>query len=203
MGSLPTARLSIRRGGKTYRHVDGVGRQKDGTYVFQGIQFNPDGTIADPEETLWVYRNQFRLNDGGDKSSVKDPKIAAPNDTALTQWCNAVTKFFGLSGACQALFLGGFVAAGLHFDEILEIEGRFPTLNAIGAAGTKKTIAMQAAMSLFGGHDSNVVTRVTTPRLYDLAIGIAPSALATTIPIHGIQAWRKRSRLGTTGHPVR
>jgi hypothetical protein len=156
------------RGGKTYRHVDGVGRQKDGTYVFQGIQFNPDGSIADPEETLWVYRNRFQLNDGGDKSNVKDPKIATPNDAALTQWCNAVTKFFGPSGACQALFMAGFVAAGLHFDEILEIEGRFPTLNAVGAAGTKKTIAMQAAMSLFGGHDSNVVTRVTTPRLYDL-----------------------------------
>ncbi len=153
------------RGGRLYRMVSGIGRQSDGSWVLpNGIEYTADGQPR--ESSKWVYTNQFRLNEAGDNVGIKEPSIAKPSDSALTEWVSGLRGYFGPVGFAQALFLGGFVAAGVHFDTIQEQEGFFPILNAIGSAGVSKSITAEAVLSLIGQQDCGVFARASVPQIY-------------------------------------
>ncbi|WP_143473117.1 hypothetical protein [Limnothrix sp. PR1529] len=165
-GLLANRQIEYReRGGQLYRMVSGIGRQSDGSWVFPGgIEYTADGQFR--ERSKWVYTNEFRLNEAGETTSLKEPSIAKPSDTAIPDWINGLAGYFGPTGFAQALFLGGFVAAGVHFDTIQEQEGFFPILNAIGSAGVSKSVTAEAALALVGQQDCGMIARASVPQIY-------------------------------------
>lgn len=137
----------VNRSGKTYRCIDRWGQQEDGTWVFANYQFKPNGVPTNQEESLWFYNPLL-----GAADHILPPEILPSNSTALRNLLEAQSKFAG-SNFIYFLLCDGYVAASLHFQEILKIEKFFPILNPCGDPGSKKTVAVRSALSLAGWGD--------------------------------------------------
>ncbi len=132
------------RGGKTYKLADRHGEQDNGIWVFRDLQFDRDGNVTDSESSLTLFNPQL-----GGEDRMPVPIILPPNEEALPNLVTAMSKFFG-SQIEPALLTLGWVAAGVHFQTIIQKEGRFPLLNLVGDAGSGKSVVMECALSLVG-----------------------------------------------------
>lgn len=150
------------RGGRTYRLAERIGQQPDGTWVFEDIQFTRDGNPTTEEESGWV----FNPNLGGE-DRMPSPKIVPPEPTALKGLVDAMLKFHGKEGILPALMALGFVAAGVHYQEIMRREGHFPLINLYGDAGSNKSVAAQNALSLVGWANLGNLHRITVSAVYE------------------------------------
>lgn len=61
----------------------------------------------------------------------------------------------------------GYAAAGVHYQEILEREGAFPTLNLFGDPGSGKTTAAECALSLVGMHQDGMMCDISLSAAYE------------------------------------
>lgn len=150
------------RGGRIYRLAERVGQQSDGTWVFEGVQFTHNGNITTEEESGWIYNPNL-----GGEDKMPSPQIAPPDPLALKRLVDAMLKFHGSSGIFPALMALGYVAAGVHYLEIMAREGHFPLINMYGDAGSNKSVASQNALALVGWSTKGALHRVTTSAVYE------------------------------------
>jgi hypothetical protein len=137
----------FQKGGRTYRQIDRVGRQPDGTWVFEYCQFTKDGKPTTEEESGWVWNAAL-----GEIEKIPSPKIAEQNPDALNRLVIAAAGFFHPETLPLFYFTCGFVTANLQWQEIIDQEARFPVLSAYGDPGGGKSTAVDVAMSLVGMH---------------------------------------------------
>jgi hypothetical protein len=164
LNSLIHTRLAEYReaGGKVYRLADRIGCQEDGYWVFPNCQFTPAGQPCTQETSGWVYNEM--LVAGEDR--IPAPTIAPPDDGALKRLVEAVVKFVGPDSMDAAIFVMGYVVAGLHYTQIQRRERRFPLINLTGDPGSLKTIVAEAALSIVGNH-GNMISRSSESALYE------------------------------------
>jgi len=151
------------RGGKTYQLQDRAGQQADGHWVFDNCQIGKTGEFSLLPNSDWV----FNPNLGGEEKIPK-PQIAPPDPNALKRLVAVMRKWHGLQGILPAMMGLGYAAAGVHFQEIVKRERRFPLINFIGDPGSNKSIIASNALSLVGwlGNDG-FLTKVSTSKAYE------------------------------------
>ena len=151
------------RGGKTYQLQDRAGQQADGHWVFDNCQIGKTGEFSLLPNSDWV----FNPNLGGEEKIPK-PQIAPPDPNALKRLVAVMKKWHGLQGIFPAMMGLGYAAAGVHFQEIVKRERRFPLINFIGDPGSNKSIIASNALSLVGwlGNDG-FLTKVSTSKAYE------------------------------------
>lgn len=151
------------RGGKTYRLQDRAGQQADGHWVFDNCQISKTGEFSLLPNSDWV----FNPNLGGEEKIPK-PQIAPPDPDALKRLVAVMRKWHGSQGIFPAIMGLGYAAAGIHFQEIVKRERRFPLINFIGDPGSNKSIIASNALSLVGwlGNDG-FLTKVSTSKAYE------------------------------------
>lgn len=161
------------RAGRVYRCIDRFGQQSDGTWVFADCQFKADGTPTHSKESGWIYNPQL-----GAVDHILCPEIQPPNPGALRKLIEAQRKFAG-SSFMHFLLCDGYVAASLHFQEIMRVEKFFPILNPYGDPGSKKTIAVLSAMSMagWGNTERGALARTSVSMAYERlkCLGSIPS----------------------------
>lgn len=151
------------RGGKTYQLAERIGQQDNGTYVFSNCQFDKKGNPLSEEVSGIIFNSNLGLED-----KIPSPTILPPDPSALPRLVNAMIKFHGRSQIIPAMFHLGYVAAGIHYQEIMKSEGRFPILNAYGDAGSLKTVSAENALSLVGWVNGNgTFVRITESACYE------------------------------------
>ncbi len=150
------------RGGRVFKLADRVGQQVDGTWVFAERQYTAAGVPTSEEESGWVFNGLLAAGD----DTIPSPEPAPPDTQALPRLVEALTRFVGPEAAAQAVLTLGWVAAGLHFQAIMNRERRFPLLNLVGDPGGCKTIILEAALSLVGNHHG-MMARTSESALYE------------------------------------
>lgn len=138
----------LQKGGRTYRLIDRVGKQPDGTWVLEHFQFKVHGTPTTEEESGWVWNSAL-----GEVEKIPSPKIAEQDPTALKRLAIAAAGFFHRDILPHFYLNCGFVTANLHWQEIFDKEGRFPQLSNFGDAGGGKSTVVNAAVLLIGLHN--------------------------------------------------
>ena len=152
----------LTRQGKAYRLINRIGQQADGTWVFKHCQFTRTGEPTHEEQSLWVWNNEIC----GEEGSFRPPAIA-PQDPEAIKNLVAILKRATGSNFLPSLLVLGYGAAGVHYQEIQEIEGAFPILNLYGDPGSGKTTAAEAALSLVGQHKEGVMRSVSVSAAYE------------------------------------
>lgn len=152
----------ISRDGKSYRLIDRIGQQSDGTWVFKSCQFTREGIPTTEEKSLWVWNPEIT----GEETYFKCPAIVEQNPAALKNLVEAMQRAFG-SNFAPALLTMGYTAAGIHYQEIQEKEGSFPILNLYGDPGSGKTTAAECALSLIGQHKEGMMVEVSVSAAYE------------------------------------
>lgn len=151
------------RDGDLYQLAARHGQQKDGHWVFPNCQISKEGNFSETPNSNWV----FNANLGGeDKMPV--PQIAPPNPDALKRLVRAMRRFHGENGIYPAMMVLGYVAAGIHYQEIMKQDGRFPLINLIGDPGSNKSVTASNALSLVGWrHNQGFLHRVSLSAIYE------------------------------------
>lgn len=149
---------------KVARLADRHGCQDDGVWVFENAQYNPDGTPTDESKSLWVYNGRLSTGD----EAIPSPRMADRNPNALKDLAQALKDFSGDNFTlCMATL--GYAAMSVHFQAILNAEGAFPVCNAYGEPGSFKSLAAEAAASLFGEKWAidGIVSKLSESALYE------------------------------------
>lgn len=152
----------LTRRGKAYRLIDRIGQQADGTWVFKHCQFTRTGDPTHEEQSLWVWNNEIC----GDEGSFRPPAIAPQSPLAVQNLVATLKRATG-SNFLPTLLVLGYAAAGVHYQQIQDIEGAFPILNLYGDPGSGKTTAAEAALSLVGQHKEGVMRSVSVSAAYE------------------------------------
>lgn len=152
------------RRGKVLKRIECYGQQEDGTWVFPDRQFTKTGQLTNEHESGWVFSN---VSSEGDE--IPCPTQAPPNPQALNRLIDASRLFFGSGNIHQFLLTVGWVVAGLNSQEIFKDKKWFPLLNAHGEAGSCKTLAGEAALSLVGTNWAvkGMVSRASNSAIYE------------------------------------
>lgn len=151
------------RGGQTYRLVDRVGQQEDGHWVFENCQLTPDGEFSLTPNSDWVFDPHL-----GAEDKMPFPQIVPPDPDALKRLVQAMKRFHGSLTIFPAMMTLGYVAAGIHFQEIVRHEKRFPLINLVGDPGTNKSVAAANALSLVGWlNNAGVMHRASLSAIYE------------------------------------
>ncbi|MFB2839328.1 DUF3854 domain-containing protein [Floridanema evergladense] len=153
------------REGQIFRSIDRYGQQSNGLWVLNNAQFTSDGQPTTESDSSTVFDPAL-----GKEDFIPCPIVA--EDTGiegLKRLIAAARIVFGADNINQFLLCCGWVIAGLHFQTILDKEGRFPILNAYGAIGTGKTVALEAALSLVGTNWASLgmISKVTISAVYE------------------------------------
>lgn len=162
LNALMAAKLAAyhrTRNGQIFHSIDRYGQQDNGLWVFENIQFTPKGQQTEENESLTIFNPILDAEE-----YISCPILAAPNGIdGLKALIEAAIIVFGSDNIHQFLLCCGWVVAGLKFQSILKQERRFPLLNAYGAVGSTKNVALQAALSLVGINwsDDGIISKVT------------------------------------------
>ncbi|NES96903.1 MAG: hypothetical protein F6K32_17030 [Desertifilum sp. SIO1I2] len=153
------------REGQIFRSIDRYGQQENGLWVFANAQFTPDGEPTTESDSSTVFDPAL-----GKEDFIPCPVLADNiGIEGLKRLVETARIVFGADNINQFLLCCGWVIAGLHFQNILSKEGRFPILNAYGAIGTGKTVALEAALSLVGANWASLgmISKVTISAVYE------------------------------------
>ena len=107
-------------GGKIFKLAERMGRQEDGTWVFEDLQFTSKGNITTEEQSGWC----FNANLGGE-DRIPSPAIAPPDPSALPNLVAAMARFHGPDGILPAMISLGYGAASAHYQEVMRVEKHF------------------------------------------------------------------------------
>lgn len=135
-------------GGVVYRLADRIGQQSDGTWVFDGFQFKPDGTPTTEKESRWMFNHSLC-----ELENIPSPNIAPQNPTAIKDLVKSLQAFYSPEAMPYVLLTLGFAVMGLHRQEIMKNVGEVASLAIYGEKGGGKSAAQRAAASLYGLHD--------------------------------------------------
>lgn len=171
-----TAQYQI-AGGKTFKLAPRTGRQDDGFWIFENIQFNPSGEVCTEDESLWMFNPNLGVDE-----QVVSPKIAPQNKEALLNLIKAAQNYYHPDTFGMALMTIGYGAATVHREHIFEAYSAFPQMNVFGDAGGGKTLAATMACSLFGAHIAPV-SRFTESVIYETVKSIGSLLLAIDDPL--------------------
>ena len=167
LGALINVRLHeyrTTRQGKLFRRIDRYGQQADGTWVFRDRQYTKDGYPTNENETRWIFNPSLGKDD-----FIPCPELADEDPKALKHLVDASRQFFGKKNINQVLLTFGWVAAGLHSQEIFKRDSSFPLDNLHGDPGSCKTLAAETALSLIGTNwpQVGILSRVSVSALYE------------------------------------
>ena len=132
------------RGGETYQLATCLGRQPNGTWVFEESQLDDKGEPITEEKSLTIWNPKLT-----NEEKIRSPKVLERSPEALPRLTKAMRRFFG-SNFMPALFVMGYCAASAHFQKIIKEQKRFPILNVFGDPMGGKTVAVECGLSLFG-----------------------------------------------------
>lgn len=157
------------RQGKKFKRIDRYGQQEDGTWVFRDRQFKKDGTSTSEYESGWVFNSNLGRDD-----YIPCPELAPASidpKAALFELIEASRIFFTPKNFHQAVLMMGAAVAGLYYQDIRAANKCHPQINAYGEAGSQKTNAAEAALSLIGTswHDDAMFARISASALYEHA----------------------------------
>ena len=140
----------IKRGGERHLLAPLRGRQPNGYWVFEDIQFDPKGEVCKPKQSTMVFNaNQ----DDGD--AIPSPKILKPNPEALGKVLTLAREYVGNTNIFPTLFVIAGQVMGVHYHAIRDNGYTiFPFVNATGDPGTGKSTAASIAQALVGMHES-------------------------------------------------
>lgn len=138
-------------GGKTFKLAPRTGRQDDGFWIFEGVQFNPQGIPCTAEESRWLFNRDLGIDE-----QIVSPIIAPQSPDALRNLLTAAKNYYHTETLPLALMVMGFGAATAHRSQVMKEYGSFPQLNAFGDAGGGKTLAAMMACSMFGTHNAPI-----------------------------------------------
>lgn len=150
------------RQGKSYRLASRIGQQGDGTWVFKQCQFTNNGEPTEESRSLWVWNSSICDESGG----FRPPTIAQQNPEAIKNLVNCLQRAMG-SNFMLTMLVMGYGAAAVHYQDIQEAEGAFPTMNLYGDPGSGKTTAAEAALSTVGQHKEGVMRSITVSAAYE------------------------------------
>ncbi|MBD2078804.1 hypothetical protein [Leptolyngbya sp. FACHB-17] len=166
-----------RNGGRTYRLAPRVGKQHDGTWVFEDCQLKPDGTPTTEAESLWVF-NQLL----GETEKIPSPKIGSPDPKALNRLVLASKKTFSEKAHGFVLLECGKVSAISHRDTVMSRLGYFPQSWIFGEKNSGKTYAATIAVSMVGMHKFTI-SKFTESVLYERVKSLGCLAFLVDDPI--------------------
>jgi len=143
----------IKNGGK--RHILSAcrGQQprssngKEGYWVFEDIQFTPEGEVCSSEKSGVIFNKTY-----GEGDEIPNPKILPPNPDILGKVLRAMRRALREQNVYPALFLVASQVMGLHYQKIHRARGHVPMTNAIGDSGGGKSTASKVARALLGLH---------------------------------------------------
>ncbi len=122
------------RGGQIFTLADRRGQQENGEWVFnEEFQLTREGDCTN-EETSFNVNNP---NLGGE-DRIPTPQIVPANQEALPNLISSMRKFHGEKGILPAIMMLGAQTMGLHYQEIMKQESRFPLVNAMGTQEAPK-----------------------------------------------------------------
>lgn len=139
-----TAQYQI-AGGKTFNLAPRTGRQENGYFVFENIQFDPQGRICTENESGYIFNRDLGIDE-----QVVSPKVAPQNNNAIANLINAAAAYYHPDSFPLALMTMGYGAASVHRAEIMHENSNFPQMAVFGDAGGGKTLAATMACSFFG-----------------------------------------------------
>ena len=152
----------ITRRGKSFKLIDRIGQQGDGTWVFKHVQFTVLGETTDETQSLWVWNSAICDESGG----FRPPAIAAQSPEAIKRLVDCLRRAMGGNFYLTMLVLG-YAAAGVHYQIIQEVEGAFPILNLYGDPGSGKTTAAEAGLSMVGQHKEGLMRSISVSAAYE------------------------------------
>lgn len=150
-------------GGQLFTLANRIGCQDSGYWIFDKYQFTPDGNLTTEEFSQTVFNTDLST----DEDKIQSPKIAPPSRNALSNLILAMRQFHRGPNLFSSFILLGWVVAGIHYQVIMNLEGRFPILNIFGDPESGKTIAAENALSLIGANKTNMFSRITVSALYE------------------------------------
>ena len=177
-------------GGRTFRLAPRTGRQDDGFWIFEGIQFNPKGLPCTADESRWLFNRDLGIDE-----QVVSPQIAPQSDEALSNLVNAAKKYYHPDIFPLALVTMGYGAMTAHRSEIMGDYGAIPQLNAFGDAGGGKTLAATMACAMFGTHLAPI-TRFSESVIFETVKSVGSLLLLVDDPL------KKERRGGDLGAKV-
>ena len=140
----------IKRGGERHLLAPLRGRQPNGFWVFEDIQFDALGNVCKPEQSGMVFNAQ---QDDGD--AIPSPKILKPNPEALGKVLTLAREYVGNTNIFPTLFVIAGQVMGVHYHAIRDNGYTiFPFVNATGDPGTGKSTAASIAQALVGMHEA-------------------------------------------------
>ena len=138
-------------GGRFFKLASRTGRQDDGYWVFEHIQFNPKGDVCTPEESRWLFNPKLGVDE-----QIASPPIAPQSPNALINLITAAKGYFHAEAFPMALMTLGYGVATVHRDQIMKEHKSFPQINVFGEPGGGKTLAATMACSLFSMHNASI-----------------------------------------------
>lgn len=184
-----TAKYQI-AGGKTFKLAPRTGRQDDGYFVFEHIQFNPQGEVCTEDESGWLFNRDLGIDE-----QVVSPQIAKQDKSAIGSLINAAAAYYSPETFPLALMVLGYGAASVHRDQIMEVNGSFPQINTFGDPGGGKTLAATMACALFAT-DRAPITQFSESVIYETVKSIGSLLLLVDDPL------KKERRGGVVGDKV-
>jgi hypothetical protein len=148
-------------GGKQFRLVDRAGKQPDGHWIFPDAQFDKTGAPTTEQRSGWIYDDNLT-----DQQTAKQGVTGRHDPQAIKTLASAARRFFGANWPIVLLAMG-YVAAGCHYNEIIDAEDSFPILNLYGDMGTGKTTSATTALALVGQHKAGMMAKVSVSAAYE------------------------------------
>jgi hypothetical protein len=149
------------RGGKTYRLAPCTGQQDDGYWVFENMQFRPDGAVCAEEESGWVFNESL-----GEEELIPSPQIAEQDPQAIANLVKALQAYCPSKTFKNILFCLGYAAATVNHVKVRkETGGHFPQAVLSGERNGGKTLGATAGASMTGTHKPNAVIGDFSPSM--------------------------------------
>ena len=150
--------------GKRYNLVDRVGQQKNGWWVFPGLQFDPQGNITMDEKSLWCWHSDVVEGE----TYLPLPKVPPPSNQVLGKFLEVMQAAFGPDNIHLAVMTLGYAAAAVNRQAIMAHQGCFPILNLYNSdPQTGKSTMAECALACMGMADEGMVARISLPAMYN------------------------------------
>jgi hypothetical protein len=165
IGALLHVRLQeyYDNGGKRHILAPCRGRQKNGYWVFEKLQFDSKGNIVTSAESGVVWNPSY-----GDGDAIPNPNVAKPNAEILGKVLRTAKAVVGENKFFfPTLFVVAAQVMGLFYDDIFKHNGWFPLVNATGDAASGKTNSTRISQALVGLHEIGGVSSTSKSMMYE------------------------------------
>ena len=135
----------INQGGNDLKAAPYRGRQIDGVWVFENMQFTANGELTTEDESGWIHQPSYKQGE-----RIPSPKFAPQNEGALAYLLCKLKEYRSTKHLLPLLYVVAGQIQGLYSKEILAHHNGLVMVNATGDAGSGKSLAATVASSLVG-----------------------------------------------------